>query len=125
MVALVRACRSILVLVIVRVAGTRPWAAGRPRFSAGGAGASFAPVTALVPMSGETPIDGGGCVVGKPVNGGTQDGPASHRRPLRVLPPQFVPMSPEQERQAVAALADLLLDYWNRHLAEHGSPMPP
>jgi len=34
-------------------------------------------------------------------------------------------MSPEQERQAVAALADLLLDYWNRHLAEHGSPMPP
>src|SRR6266511_2915594 len=49
MVALVRACRSVLVLVIVRVAGTRPWAAGRSRFGAGGAGASFAPVTALFP----------------------------------------------------------------------------
>jgi hypothetical protein len=52
-------------------------------------------------------------------------GPAPHRLPLRLLPPQFVPMSPGQERRAVAALADLLLDYWTRHLAERGSPTPP
>ena len=45
--------------------------------------------------------------------------------PLRLLPPQFVPMSAGQERQAVAALADLLLDYWTRHHAERGSPTPP
>ncbi len=55
-----------------------------------------------------------------PRNGRAEVDQRPHRMPLRLLPPQFVPMSPEQERQAVAALADLLLDYWTRHLAERG-----
>jgi len=33
---------------------------------------------------------------------------------LVVLPPRFVPMTAEQEQQAVRALADLLADWWNR-----------
>jgi hypothetical protein len=39
---------------------------------------------------------------------------SGHATPLRLLPPSTVPLDPEQERQAVRALADLLADWWRR-----------
>ena len=44
----------------------------------------------------------------------------AYARPLTVLPPSFVPMTAEQEQQAVHALADLLADWWDRR--QHQPP---
>jgi hypothetical protein len=50
-------------------------------------------------------------------SGGQDDG---RDRPLRLLPPRLVPLSAEQERRAVDALAGLLLGFLERREAVGG-----
>ncbi len=44
-----------------------------------------------------------------------------HRRPVTLLPPDFVPLDAEHERQALDVLADMLADY----LDQLGAPGIP